>query len=64
MKHVLLLILSSFTVSLFGHSNQHNLICRQHLAEGWSSPDSQRQQYAPDRFVDIGHFDLNVTPDL
>ena len=63
MKHFLLFVSLAFSASAFGTS-QHHLICRQHLAEGWSSIDAQRQQYAPDRFVDIGHFDLNVTPDF
>ena len=63
MNPFLLFLPLLLTISLSGNS-QHNLMCRLHLVEGWSSIDAQRQQYAPDRFVDIGHFDLDVTPDF
>jgi aminopeptidase N len=63
MNPFLLFLPLLLTISLSGNS-QNNLMCRLHLVEGWSSIDAQRQQYAPDRSVDIGHFDLNVTPDF
>ena len=41
----------------------HGLHCG-HAASIWSSIDSPSQRYAPDRAVDIQHFDLDVTPDF
>ena len=41
----------------------HGLHCG-HAASIWSSVDSPSQRYAPDRAVDIQHFDLDVTPDF
>ena len=41
----------------------HGLQCG-HAASIWSSIDSPSQRYAPDRAVDIQHFDLDVTPDF
>ena len=41
----------------------HGLQCG-HAASIWSSIDSASQRYAPDRAVDIGQFDLDVTPDF
>ena len=41
----------------------HGLHCG-HAASIWSSVDSPSQRYAPDRAVDIKHFDLDVTPDF
>lgn len=41
----------------------HGIQCG-HAASIWASIDSPSQRYAPDRAVDIQHFDLDVTPDL
>ena len=41
----------------------HGIHCS-HGASVWSSIDSPSQRYAPDRAVDIQHFELDVTPDF
>ena len=41
----------------------HGIQCG-HAASIWASIDSPSQRYAPDRAVDIQHFDLDVTPDF
>ena len=41
----------------------HGLHCG-HAASIWSNIESPSQRYAPDRAVDIQHFDLDVTPDF
>ena len=68
MKYTLKLLLGIFwagiSVVLAESAHEHSLICRHHFAEGWSSIDSEAQRYAPDRHVDIGHFELDVTPDF
>ena len=41
----------------------HGIHCN-HGASIWSNIDSPSQRYAPDRMVDIQHFELDVTPDF
>jgi len=43
--------------------HMHGIHCN-HGASVWSSIDSPSQRYAPDRAVDIQHFELDVTPDF
>lgn len=65
MKYSLLaVLLLLITQCLCANFFNQGLICRQHWAEGWSSIESEKQNYAPDRFVDILHFELDVTPDF
>ena len=56
-------VLSLGIVRLAKAEHVHGLQCG-HAANIWSSIDSASQRYAPDRAVDIGQFDLDVTPDL
>ena len=64
-----LLIIAAFVLS-FGQAHTskaeqhiHGIHCG-HAASIWSSINSPSQRYAPDRAVDIQHFDLDVTPDF
>ena len=56
-------VLSFGIVRLAKAEHVHGLQCG-HAANIWSSIDSASQRYAPDRAVDIGQFDLDVTPDF
>ena len=56
-------VLSLGIVRLAKAEHTHGLQCG-HAANIWSSIDSPSQRYAPDRAVDIQHFDLDVTPDF
>ncbi|MBC8245825.1 MAG: HEAT repeat domain-containing protein [Verrucomicrobia bacterium] len=56
-------VLSVGLVGLAKAEHVHGLQCG-HGATVWSSIDSPSQRYAPDRAVDIGQFDLDVTPDF
>ncbi|MDP6796046.1 MAG: M1 family metallopeptidase, partial [Verrucomicrobiota bacterium] len=56
-------VLSLGIVRLAKAEHVHGLQCG-HAASIWASIDSPSQRYAPDRAVDIQHFDLDVTPDF
>ena len=56
-------VLSLGILRLTKAEHAHGLHCG-HTASIWASIDSPSQRYAPDRAVDIQHFDLDVTPDF